>query len=93
LLTAIWKGTPVNFDPSAAVEPDEKGIDLWNIRYIKGEGGSGEITYLNPEVVENATETLKLILPITIDKWFELFYADEAAYPPEALYKDVILHN
>jgi hypothetical protein len=28
LLTAIWKGTPVNFDPSAAVEPDEKGIDL-----------------------------------------------------------------
>jgi hypothetical protein len=45
---------------------------------------------LTPEKQENATETLKVILPISTEKFFELFFADDAPYSMEELFRDVV---
>ena len=41
---------------------------------------SGAITLLPAEKNDNFCETLKVILPISVDKFFDLFIADNAVF-------------
>ena len=79
IIYSAWQETSPPDDITEKTLDDSQKLETASVDSFEGNDSSA-ITFLPIEKIDNIAETLKIILPISVEKFFDLFIADNAVF-------------
>ena len=79
IIYSAWQETSPPDDIVEKTLDESQKLETASVDSFEGNDGSA-ITFLPIEKIDNIAETLKIILPISVEKFFDLFIADTAIF-------------